>query len=100
MSNPICAVTGCELVDILEAAHIDAYRNDSHNHISNGLLLRSDIHTLLDLNLCAIDPNTNKIHFTERSLKYGYQQFEGATLNIKHIISHSALLKRWKIFIN
>lgn len=100
ISNPICAVTGCELKDILEAAHIDAYRNDSHNHISNGLLLRSDIHTLFDLNLCAIDPNTNNIHFSEGPLKYGYQQFEGTTLNIKHTLSHCALLKRWKMFIN
>ena len=44
-----CAVTGCKIVDILEAAHITAYKNDTHNHISNGLLLRCDMHTLYDL---------------------------------------------------
>lgn len=67
-SNPVCAVTGCMLVDILEAAHIDAYRNDSHNHISNGLLLRSDIHTLYDLNHLAIDPD--KKHCTSQKKHY------------------------------
>jgi hypothetical protein len=41
-----CAVSGCEIVDILEAAHITAYKNDTHNHVSNGLLLRCDMHTL------------------------------------------------------
>ncbi|GKX47073.1 HNH endonuclease [Pectobacterium carotovorum] len=97
-SHPVCAVTGCKLVDILEAAHVNAYRNDSHNHISNGLLLRSDIHTLFDLNLFAIDPDTNKIHFSEGALQYGYQQYECAVLDIKHKISHNSLLKRWKTF--
>lgn len=99
-SNPVCAVTGCELVDILEAAHIAAYRNDSHNHISNGLLLRSDIHTLFDLNLCAIDPENNSIHFSQGPLKYGYKKFEGIDLKIRHKISYGALLKRWGDFIS
>ncbi|MHA1142546.1 HNH endonuclease [Enterobacter mori] len=94
-SNPVCAVTGCELVDILEAAHIDAYRNDSHNDISNGLLLRSDIHTLFDLNLFAIHPETNKIHFSQSSKENGYKQFDGKLLNVKHKISNKAIAKRW-----
>lgn len=97
--HPVCAVTGCALVDILEAAHIDAYRNDTHNHISNGLLLRSDIHTLFDLNLCAINPNTNKVTFSQKALKCGYNKLEGNYLNIKHKISSDAILRRWIKFI-
>ncbi|EKA6284244.1 HNH endonuclease [Salmonella enterica] len=97
-SNPTCAITGCKLVDILEAAHIDAYRNDSHNHISNGLLLRSDIHTLYDLNLCAIDPNTKTIHFSAEALKNGYSKFEGLKISIKHNIVIKPLLTRWQLF--
>ncbi|ELY5790309.1 HNH endonuclease [Cronobacter turicensis] len=98
-SNPVCAVTGCELVDILEAAHIDAYRNDSHNDISNGLLLRSDIHTLFDLNLLAIHPETNKVHFSETSKENGYKQFDGILLDVKHKVSHKAIAKRWLLMI-
>lgn len=97
-SNPICAVTGCKLVDILEAAHINAYRNDSHNHISNGLLLRSDIHTLYDLNLCAINPITKTIHFSVESLENGYSKFEGLKINILHNIAIKPLLTRWQLF--
>ncbi|MEM8059113.1 HNH endonuclease signature motif containing protein, partial [Morganella morganii subsp. sibonii] len=98
-SHPVCAVTGCALVDILEAAHIDAYKNDTHNHISNGLLLRSDIHTLFDLNLCAINPNTNKVTFSKKVLKCGYQKLENTYLDIKHKISYDAISRRWIKFV-
>jgi hypothetical protein len=99
-SRSTCAVTGCELIDILEAAHIDAYRNDSHNHISNGLLLRSDIHTLFDLNLCAIEPNDKTIHFSSCASNSGYNEFDGKKIMINHNISKVALQKRWDLFIS
>ena len=98
-SNPVCAVTGCMLVDILEAAHIDAYRNDSHNHISNGLLLRSDIHTLYDLNHLAIDPDKKTLHFSKKALSEKYREYEGLKIGVKHELSKSALSKRWAFFI-
>lgn len=56
-----CIVTGCQIVDLLEAAHISPYRGTKDNDPSNGVLLRADIHTLFDLNLLAIDPITNRI---------------------------------------
>lgn len=96
-SNPTCAVTGCKLVDILDAAHINVYRNDSHNHISNGLLLRSDIHTLYDLNLCAINPITKTIHFSVEALENGYSKFEGLKINTQHNIAIKPLLTRWQL---
>jgi hypothetical protein len=46
-----CLVTGCSVVAVLEAAHIDPYRSDINHHPGNGLLLRADIHTLFDLDL-------------------------------------------------
>lgn len=46
-----CAVTGCKITDLLEAAHISPYRGDHTNKVSNGLLLRTDVHTLFDLGL-------------------------------------------------
>lgn len=50
-----CAVTGCKITELLEAAHISPYRGDHTNKVSNGLLLRADIHTLFDLGLLWID---------------------------------------------
>ena len=40
-----CAITGMDCPQALEAAHILPYRGDHTNHVKNGLLLRSDIHT-------------------------------------------------------
>src|SRR5690606_14516906 len=56
--NNTCVVTGCKILDILEAAHIMPYRGKKDNHPSNGLLLRADIHTLFDLDLIGIDPKS------------------------------------------
>lgn len=50
-----CAMSGCSVVDVLEAAHIIPYRGLVTNHVSNGLLLRADIHTLFDRGFVAID---------------------------------------------
>lgn len=43
-----CALTGCTVVEVLEAAHITPYLGPETNHITNGLLLRSDLYTLWD----------------------------------------------------
>lgn len=50
-----CAVTGCSIEPLLEAAHIHPYLGPQTNHVTNGLLLRADIHTLFDLGLLAVD---------------------------------------------
>lgn len=44
-----CAVTGSKVDFLLEAAHIVPYFGERSNVISNGILLRSDIHDLFDL---------------------------------------------------
>lgn len=59
--NGRCAITDCDAEAALEAAHISPYRGEYTNHASNGLLLRADIHTLFDLYLLSIDPETKKV---------------------------------------
>ena len=56
-----CAITGCDAPAALEAAHLRPYRGPDSNDVTNGLLLRADIHTLLDLRLLAPDPATRTI---------------------------------------
>lgn len=56
-----CAMTGCEVVDVLEAAHIHRYLGEETNVVSNGLLLRADVHTLFDLKLVGVDVSTMQI---------------------------------------
>lgn len=50
-----CVITNCHIEGLLEAAHITAHAELTDYRVSNGLLLRADIHTLFDLSLIAID---------------------------------------------
>ncbi|OPC06378.1 hypothetical protein BAS09_01995 [Elizabethkingia ursingii] len=44
-----CAVTGSKVIELLEAAHIQPYNGVHTSVVSNGILLRSDIHDLFDM---------------------------------------------------
>ena len=44
-------MTGCDVVQALDAAHISPYLGDQSNHVTNGVLVRADSHTLFDLQL-------------------------------------------------
>ena len=44
----ICAISGEKALPVLEASHIKPFSEKGPNKINNGLLLRSDIHKLLD----------------------------------------------------
>ena len=56
-----CAMTGEKTLPVLEAAHIRPYASDGHHEISNGVLLRSDLHTLFDRGYLGIDPDDLKV---------------------------------------
>ncbi len=43
-----CAVTGEKIRPVLQAAHIKPVASGGENRLDNGLLLRSDVHTLFD----------------------------------------------------
>ncbi|MGN8138670.1 HNH endonuclease [Paraburkholderia sp. 22099] len=68
-----CAISGSAVQEILEAAHIVPYRGPQTNHVSNGLLLRADLHTLFDLGLLGIDPQTKTVVVAAalRTTEYG-----------------------------
>ncbi len=51
-----CAITGNHIQPTLEAAHIRPVSLDGENRLDNGLLLRSDVHTLFDLGYLGINP--------------------------------------------
>jgi len=75
-----CAVSGCSVVDVLEAAHISPYKGILTNHVSNGLLLRADIHTLFDCGLLGIDPNSRRVITGGALTGSSYAQFAGRLL--------------------
>lgn len=95
-----CVITGCEILDILEAAHINPYKGEKDNHVTNGLLLRADIHTLFDLDLIGIEPNQLKVHLSESIKKDGYEILQNKTLlTLLKGPNKEALKKRWEQFL-
>jgi len=50
-----CAVTGEHSLPVLEAAHIKPYGSGGEHAVSNGLLLRSDLHRLFDRGYATFD---------------------------------------------
>lgn len=52
-----CAVTGERTLPVLEAAHIRPYSQAGPHSLDNGLLLRSDIHTLFDRGYVTVAPD-------------------------------------------
>lgn len=85
--NGKCAITGTDAREVLEAAHIVAYKGSPTNRISNGLLLRADIHTLFDLRLIAIDTATMTVLVSTRLQSTEYTGMIGKLLNLPVIAS-------------
>ena len=53
----MCMVTGTAQASVIDAAHIVPYNGTSTNALSNGLLLRKDIHALFDAGMLTIGPD-------------------------------------------
>ena len=77
-----CAISGTRTSEVLEAAHIVAYNGRRTNHVQNGLLLRADIHTLFDLGLIRIDPQSYKIAVHDSVQDDQYRRYNGKTLRL------------------
>ncbi len=52
-----CAVTSEHSLPVLEAAHIRPFAEDGPDKVTNGLLLRADIHKLFDAGLVTVTPD-------------------------------------------
>jgi len=77
-----CAVTGCDAVEALEAAHIVPYQGKDTDHVSNGLILRSDVHTLFDLGLLTIDADSWTVVLRSELLGTTYGQLHGKRISL------------------
>jgi putative restriction endonuclease len=96
-----CVVTGCKLLDVLEAAHIWPYRGSEDHDPSNGLLLRADMHILFDLNMMAIEPHLLTVHFIPPIAALDdYSRFHDCRLRAVDRPAFAPLAHRWTIFRN
>jgi hypothetical protein len=76
-----CAVTGCAITSVLEAAHIIPHADETDWHVDNGLLLRADIHTLFDLRLLSVNSDY-QIHVSNKLLGSEYESLKGQRINM------------------
>jgi len=82
--NRRCSISGEKTLPVLEAAHIKPYALSGPNYISNGLLLRSDIHKLFDSGYITVTKEY-KVEVSKRikeEFKNGkeYYQYHGKSL--------------------
>ena len=69
-------------IQVLEAAHIVPYNGEATNHVQNGLLLRSDIHTLFDLELLSINPDDYTVVISPNLKSSSYANFAGERIQV------------------
>ncbi|MCG7871833.1 MAG: HNH endonuclease [Candidatus Thiodiazotropha lotti] len=70
-----CCISGCDVTSVLEAAHIVPHTTETNYAVTNGLLLRADIHTLFDLNLIGVD-ETGTVSVAESLKGTEYEQYQ------------------------
>lgn len=76
------AITDCDAIDALEAAHISPYLGPKTNHVSNGILLRADIHTLFDKGLLAIDAERMTVVLHHGLKSTTYRNLDGTAIHL------------------
>lgn len=79
-----CSITGEKVLPVLQAAHIQPVSEGGTHRVDNGLLLRSDIHTLFDNGYVTVDPNF-RVRISSRLKKdfdngEHYYQYQGGEM--------------------
>jgi len=77
-----CAVTEISVPEVLQAAHIDRYRGGKSQVVTNGILLRMDIHRLYDEHLLSVDPDGAVLRISDRLSMTPYARYDGHPLNL------------------
>ena len=77
-----CAVTGCNVQQALEAAHIVPYCGIQSDHVTNGVLLRLDLHRLFDAYLFSFDPSSMTLRLGPALLGGYYGFLQGKPLRL------------------
>ena len=77
-----CAVTDYDAVETLEAAHIYPYQGPATNLVTNGLLLRADVHALYDRGAVSVDEQSYEVLCKPHLLATQYRDLDGRRLRL------------------
>jgi len=79
----VCAVSGRQPPQVLEAAHLYSYAARPEHERNGGLLLRRDVHSLFDANLLTVNPSSLRVEIAPRIRSYtSYAPLEGRGLEV------------------
>lgn len=70
-----CAISGEKALPVLQAAHIKPVAEGGQHRLDNGLLLRSDVHTLFDRGYITVTPE-NRVLVASKALKDDFDNGE------------------------
>lgn len=98
-----CVVSECSVLPAIQAAHIRPFEGPATHHVTNGFLLRADLHALFDAHLLGIEPDTLEVHFHPDIVKGGdYTELNGVAVQPPGLAAaapdKAELAKRWKVF--
>ena len=98
-----CAISGCDVVDALEAAHVVPASAGGSTHIGNGILLRADLHTLFDLDLIGLNPSTHHVELATSLTGSAYHDLAGRAFRPKQLDQsphQENLERRWRMYLD
>ena len=99
-----CAVSETDSIHVLEACHLVPVAEGGTDAMSNGVLLRSDLHTLFDLDLVGINPVGLIVVVSPRLAETEYQSLHGRELHFPADPDGrpegQALRYRWERFLS
>ncbi|MBA2454152.1 MAG: HNH endonuclease [Chloroflexia bacterium] len=72
-----CAISGCDVQEVGDAAHIQPFYEGGTDTLRNGLLLRADLHIRFDRNLIAIDHERMTVIISPSLRESQYEDLEG-----------------------
>ncbi len=88
-----CAISQCEVDEVLQAAHVTKYSVAGNNSNNNGIILRNDLHILFDSNLLAIHPKNLTVRLHSKLKKSSYWKYKG--IKIANRIDNSSIERKY-----
>ena len=83
-----CVISGPNIPDILEAAHILPYSKGGTFSNTNGLLLRADLHTLFDLGMIAVETAGLTVIVAKQLMETPYNIYHGTKIRLPSELSN------------
>lgn len=94
-----CAITGSDVTEVLEAAHINPLSERGLTTAANGICLRCDLHKLFDDNLLCIRPSDMTVQISDSIAQdENYRSLVGRKVPRCKVDLH-AIEERWDAFV-